>query len=253
MRAGLTQADQEQLKKRLNTSYSAEVLNIARHFGNQPNASSARVLDIDTNGITIEWDFAPSSDKPQTEEMQFAFREVSGPASALQEVSDLASEAYQALGLSDKPQLTRDREAMEARHMVDFTFTIPNPLGMLAIVLGLSLTGYLAYAQNVHPSLSFIKEHVASQGTCYYILAAATGLHIFEACAVYAMCHLIKVFQPRQMDTANQIKWTVGCALFGILCLHDFISRIRRQFALADAINTQPPPQGASANRKKNN
>ncbi|KAJ1962141.1 hypothetical protein GGI12_002824 [Dipsacomyces acuminosporus] len=255
-RQGLSREEQEGLKAQLSTTYSDDILVIARHFGKQPSADAARVLDIDFNGFTIEWDWKESDDaKVRKEEMQFAFREVRGPGSALQEISELAAEAHQALGVRGKPKLAEAIEAMEARNMVDFTFAMPNVLSMVFCIVGLGLLGYLALAENIHPSLVFLTQYV-SQTACYYIFGVAIGLHVLEAAIAYMLCHLIKTFQPRQMNTENQVKWTLGCALFGVFCLHGFVTRLRLQFAMADAISAhqqqhqQQQSSGARDNKK---
>ncbi|KAJ1863729.1 hypothetical protein LPJ73_000453 [Coemansia sp. RSA 2703] len=228
--------EQEKLKGKLNTLYTADILSIARHFGNKPQATAARVTDIDNKGITIEWDWENNvGGKKSTDEMQFAFRDGASPGAAIMEISDLALEANKALGIDTKPQLTRDKEALEARTLVNFAFTPPSIPVMLSVLLGLSLAGYLGYVQDIHPSLHFIRALV-SQSTCYYIFIMATGVHLLEALAVFAVCQLIKTFQPRQMSTKMQMQWTIGGALFGIFCLNKFISKILRQFAIADAM-----------------
>ncbi|KAJ2725968.1 hypothetical protein GGI07_000896 [Coemansia sp. Benny D115] len=236
--------EEQKLKLRLNAIYSNDILNIARHFGNRPEATSAQVIDIDDKGITIEWKWNDSDSdnkSSSTEEMQFAFRESTSPGSALQEISDLACEAHRALGITEKPQLTRDKEAVESRILVSFEFAPPSIPTMAAVLFALVLLGYLAFSEEVHPSLQFIRGLV-SQSVCYYIFVFALGIHVVESLIVCGVCQLIKTFQPRQMSTANQIKWTIGGVLFGMFCLHNFVSRILRQFAVAESI--RPPTAG---------
>ncbi|KAJ1646023.1 hypothetical protein LPJ64_002446 [Coemansia asiatica] len=230
--------EQEKLKSRLNSIYSEDILNIARHFGNRREATAAQVTDIDNKGITIQWQWEEKKDsgKKSTDEMQFAFREAITAGSAIQEISDLASEANKALGLETKPQLTKDKEALEARTLVSFAFRPPRIQVMASVLFGLVLLGYMAFTEHVHPSLAFIRRYIISQTTCYYIFVIAIGAHILEALAVFSVCQLIKTFQPRQMTTEMQVKWTIGGALFGIFCLHDFMARIMRQFAIADSM-----------------
>ncbi|KAJ1649463.1 hypothetical protein GGF38_006105, partial [Coemansia sp. RSA 25] len=231
----LSAEDQEKLKDRLNASYSADILNIGRHFGSRPLATSARVTDIDSNGITIEWQWADaSSRKSATDEMQFTFRDVTGPSSVLQEVSNLALEAHKALGLSHEPHLTRDKREIDAKSLVDFTFRLPGIPAMASILFGLWLLAYMALVADVHPNLRFIRNFV-SQNTCYHLLVWALIVHALEAGAVYAFCYLLKVIQPQQMNSELQMKWTLGVALFGLGCLHDFAKRVSRQFVLAGA------------------
>ncbi|KAJ1894901.1 hypothetical protein LPJ66_004912 [Kickxella alabastrina] len=235
--------EQEKLKSRLNSIYATDILNIARHFGNQPKAITARVIDIDDKGISIEWEWKDvDSEKTKSEDMQFAFREGASSSSALQEISDLASEATKALGINEKPQLTRDKEALDARTLVDFEFAAPSVATMVTVLLALALTGYMAYVEDVHPSLKFIRKFV-SMAVAYYIFVFAAGIHLLEALSVCAICQLVKTFQPRQMSTESQIKWTIGSALFGVFCMHDFVSRIMRQFALADSMKKPAMPQ----------
>ncbi|KAJ2032236.1 hypothetical protein IWW57_000325 [Coemansia sp. S610] len=231
----LSSEDQERLKERLNASYSADVLNIARHFGSRPLATTARVLDIDINGITIGWQWADATKrKSAKDEMQFAFREITGPGSVLNEVSSLAIEAHKALGLAGEPQLTKDKRDVDAKNLVDFTFRLPGALTMASIVFGLWLLAYMALVNNVHPRLRFIR-HWVSQDTCYHLFVWALIVHALEAGAVYAFCYLLRVIQPQQMNANLQLKWTLGVGLFGIACLHDFAKRVSRQFALVGA------------------
>ncbi|KAJ2101689.1 hypothetical protein GGI09_001631 [Coemansia sp. S100] len=231
----LSSEDQERLKERLNTSYSADILTIARHFGSRPLATTACVTDIDSNGITIEWQWADATKrKSATDEMQFAMRDITGPSSVLHEVSNLAIEAHKALGLAGEPQLTKDKREVDAKNLVDFTFRLPSPLNMASIAFGVGLLTYMALVNNVHPRLRFIR-HWVSQDTCYHLFVWALIVHALEAGAVYAFCYLLKVIQPQQMDTKTQLKWTLGVALFGLGCLHDFAKRVSRQFALVGA------------------
>ncbi|KAJ2081871.1 hypothetical protein H4R24_002028 [Coemansia sp. RSA 988] len=228
----------EKLRARINTNYKDDLLKIAQHFGKQPRACDARVMDIDSNGVTIEWEWTDKdseTDKRQIEDMQFAFRNFSGTSSVLQEISDLANEASAALGVSQKPKLTRDKEALDAKNLVDFTFVAPGILSMVGVVMGVALLAYMALISDVHPNLQFIRRLV-SQDACYYVLVAVIVIHFVEACVACAACELIKTFQPRQMTTGTQIKWTVGGLLFGIFCLHVFISKLMRQFALAESM-----------------
>ncbi|KAJ2746347.1 hypothetical protein GGI20_001407 [Coemansia sp. BCRC 34301] len=229
----LSVEDQTRLKDRLNASYSADILNIARHFGTRPLATSARVTDIDSSGITIEWQWADASTrKSATDDMQFAFRELTGPSSVLHEVSNLALEAHKALGLAHEPQLTKDKREIDAKNLVDFTFRLPSVPAMASILFGIWLLAYMALVTNVHPSLAFIRAFV-SQDTCYHLLVWALIVHALEAGAVYAFCYLLKIIQPQQMNTETQAKWTLGVAMFGLACLHDFAQRVARQFAIA--------------------
>lgn len=231
----LSDQEQDRLQAKLNTAYASDILSIARHFGGQPKATSAQIIDIDSKGITLEWEW--TEDKRQkTGEMQFAFRSPSGAGSVLKEISELAAESHQALGISDKPKLAKDKEALDAKNMVDFTFRPPSIAIMAGILVLLLLNGYLALVDEIHPALQFIRDYFVSQNTCYYIFVGCLGIHCFEAFLAFSVCHLIKTFQPQQMTTENQVKWTVGGALFGLFCLHDFLTRLRRQFALADAM-----------------
>ncbi|KAJ2324575.1 hypothetical protein GGH92_010652, partial [Coemansia sp. RSA 2673] len=142
--------------------------------------------------------------------------------------------AHRALGLPNEPQLTVDKKEVDAKSLVDFSFKLPGVLPMAGVLLGLCLVGYLALVSEVHPGLVFMRRLI-SQTTCYHILVTTLIVHALEAGAVYAFCYLLKTIQPQQMNTENQIKWTIGGAVFGIFCLHDFISRVRRQFMLAGA------------------
>ncbi|KAJ1870083.1 hypothetical protein LPJ57_005413 [Coemansia sp. RSA 486] len=225
--------EQEKLKEQLNLIYSEDILNIARHFGNKREATAAQVTDIDNKAITIQWEWTEKGGKKSTDEMQFAFREAASAGSAIQEISDLASEAHKALGVATKPQLTKDKEALEARTLVNFAFKPPSVVVMVAVLFGLFATGYLAFVEDLHPPLGFVRSYV-SRLTCYYFFVIVIGLHVLEALAVFSVCQLIKTFQPRQMTTETQIKWTIGGALFGMFCLHEFIARIMRQFDIAE-------------------
>ncbi|KAJ2352833.1 hypothetical protein IWW50_003943 [Coemansia erecta] len=238
----LSPSDRDKLKTKLNTTYADDILCIAQHFGNQRSATRARVTDIDTNGITIEWEYSDTGDNNRSsseasakrvEEMQFAVREFDGAGSVVQEVSDLATEASAALGRQQRPRLARDKEMLDQRTLVSFAFVRPGMVTMALVIAGLATLGYLAFVDTVeHPILQAIRA-VVSRDACYYVLVAVAGIHFLEACAV---CQLIKTFQPRQMDTRTQVKWTVGGAVFGLFCLHTFISKILRQFALAEAM-----------------
>ncbi|KAJ1993257.1 hypothetical protein GGI25_005070 [Coemansia spiralis] len=233
----LDAGDQERLKERLNTTYADDILIIARYFGDSLQATSAHVIDIDSQGVVIEWKSEDAKTSKQlTEEMRFAFRGPSGPGAALQEISDLASEASKALGLTEKPRLTKDREAVEARTLVSFEFKLPSVQMMVAVISSMSLLGYLALVDDIHPALKFFR-YLVSQDTCHYMFVCAIILHLFEAFVVYIVCQLIKIFQPRQMSTKTQIQWTIGGLFFGLFSLHEFIKKLKRQFALADSMN----------------
>ncbi|KAJ1936880.1 hypothetical protein FBU59_004918, partial [Linderina macrospora] len=228
--------DHERVISRLNGTYNEEILSLAKHFGGQPKATKAKVLDIDVHGVTVEWEYeATEGGSVQREEMQFAFREVTGPASAMEEINELANEAMTALGVTGKSKLARDREALQSKHLVDFSFKLPSVPLMVAVLSGMGLQAYLGYVEDVHPSVQFFRSFMP-QIWSYYIFVAAAGVHFIEAFACFALCYLIKLFQPKQMSTSEQIKWTVGVLLFGLGCFHDFLSRLRKQFALADAI-----------------
>ncbi|KAJ1952770.1 hypothetical protein EC988_003373 [Linderina pennispora] len=227
--------DEARLIARLDGTYNDELLALARHFGGQLQATRAHVKDIDVHGLTVEWET-----EGKREEMQFAFREVTGPASAMEEINELATEALQALGVTEPSQLARDRAQLQSQHLVDFSFRLPGVPLMAAVLLGMGLQGYLGLVAEVHPMVSFFRV-VLPQMWSYYIFVVACGLHVFEGLACCALCQLIKLFQPKQMSTREQLKWTVGVTLFGLGCFHDFLSRLRRQFALADAIGPRPP------------
>ncbi|KAJ2607948.1 hypothetical protein H4S08_004638 [Coemansia sp. RSA 1365] len=232
----LSATDSEKLKVQLNTNYRDDILRIAQYFAKQPKAYDARVIDIDSNGVTIEWEWSDKgSEKRQIEDMQFALRDFSGTSSVLQEISDLASEASTALGEVQKPKLTRDKEALDAKNLVDFTFVSPGFLSIVGVTGGIALLTYMSFIADVHPALQFIRK-IISQDACYYVFVAVVVIHFVEACVTYAACELIKTFQPRQMSTETQIKWTVGGLLFGLFCLHVFVSKLMRQFALAEAM-----------------
>ncbi|PIA13907.1 hypothetical protein COEREDRAFT_83099 [Coemansia reversa NRRL 1564] len=234
----LSATESEKLKVQLNTNYSDDLLRIAKYFGKQPKAYDARVIDIDNNGVTIEWEWIDKNSETsnrQIEDMQFALRDFSGTSSVLQEISDLASEASTALGESQKPKLTRDKEALDAKNLVDFTFVPPGILSIIGVMMGIALLTYMSFISDVHPTLQFIRKLI-SQDACYYVFVAVMVIHFVEACVTYAACELIKTFQPRQMTTETQIKWTIGGLLFGVFCLHAFVSKLMRQFALAEAM-----------------
>ncbi|KAJ2865884.1 hypothetical protein GGI22_001412 [Coemansia erecta] len=229
-RSPLNSNDQERIKNWLNTVYANDVLRIVQHFGDCPTATAARTLDIDSNGVTVAW----KSKEGEDQEMQFAFREPSGAGSALQEISDLANDASKALGLTETPQIVKDVDTLNKRTLVNFAFVLPSVPIMAAIAFGLTMLGYLALVEDIHPSLRFTRSLV-SQGTWYFILVTTGVVHILEAMLTFVVCQLIKTFQPRQMSTHTQIQWTAGAALFGVFCLHNFITKLRRQFALADS------------------
>ncbi|KAJ2806733.1 hypothetical protein H4R20_001571 [Coemansia guatemalensis] len=240
----LSATDGEKLRAQLNTNYKDDLLRIAQHFGKQPRACDARVLDIDSSGVTIEWEWTDTESdtgKRHTEDMQFALRDFSGTGSVLQEISDLASEASAALGVSQKPKLTRDKEALDAKNLVDFNFVAPGILSVVGVAMGITMLAYMSFISDVHPALQFTRRLV-SQDACYYVFVAVVIIHFVEACVTCAACELIKTFQPRQMTTETQIKWTVGGLLFGGFCLHVFVSKLLRQFALAEAM---PGPEGS--------
>ncbi|KAJ2163046.1 hypothetical protein GGF46_000232 [Coemansia sp. RSA 552] len=247
-RAALSDANRDQLKTQLNKTYAEDILSIARHFGGQSLADRAQVVDIDSNGITIEWEWpadAQGSGKRQTEDMQFAFRDFSGPGSVVQEVSDLAAEASQALGQTKQPRLVRDKEALDAKTLVSFEFVMPSPAVAVPVLTSIAVLIHLALAQTVHPALQFLTA-VCSQRTYYFIFVACLVIHIFEACAVWAVCQLIKTFQPRQMSTATQLKWTAGGLTLGAFCLHSFMRSLLRQFALAESMPGPRPARRAA-------
>ncbi|KAJ1726268.1 hypothetical protein LPJ61_005303 [Coemansia biformis] len=237
----LSTADCARLKARLNEAYAEDILGIAQHFGKQPLATAARVAEVDTNGVRIEWEWAAGGSdggpqRRQTEEMQFAIRGVSGPASVLKEVSDLAAEAAAALGTGRRTAtLATDQAALGARGLVDLAFVPPSPLTMVGVAVALAALWHVALVDDVHPALRFVRA-VASKDACYFILVGVVCVHLIEALAACAVCQLIKTFQPHQMSTATQLQWTVGGALFGVFCLHALAKKIARQLALADAL-----------------
>ncbi|KAJ2694162.1 hypothetical protein H4R19_005939 [Coemansia spiralis] len=245
-RSPLSRADCERVKERLNEAYAEDLLVIAQHFGKQPLATAARVADVDSSGVRIEWEWEePAADasnsssgdaggaagQRQTEEMTFAVRDVSGPGSLLKEVSDLAAEAAAALG--------KDRRAPGARGLVDLAFVPPPQLAMVGVALAMAALWHVALVDDVHPALRFVRA-VASREACYFVLVGVFCVHLIEALAACAVCQLIKTFQPQQMSTATQIQWTVGGALFGMFCLHTFAKKVARQIALIDAAPSPP-------------
>ncbi|KAJ2483294.1 hypothetical protein IWW56_000486 [Coemansia sp. RSA 2131] len=239
---GLSATDQHKLKTTLNTTYSEDMNMIAQHFGNQ-RAAQARITDIDTHGgVTLEWDVPSNTDGSATEDMQFAVRGFDGTSSVVRELGDLATEAIRALSGSPQreSELSRAQHALDARVLVDFAYVQPSVLAMSFVALGMSALTMLAVSSSTHPLLELVHMFV-SQSTCYYVLVGVIIVHFLEACVVCAVCQLVKTFQPRQMDTRTQMQWTVGGALFGLFCLHEFASKIMRQFALAESM--QRPPQ----------
>ncbi|KAJ2778472.1 hypothetical protein H4R18_004570 [Coemansia javaensis] len=228
------------LKGQLNAAYSADVLDIARHFGAQPLADAARVVDIDGSGMRVEWSWAGAAGERLTDETTFMFRAVDGVGAALHEVSALAAKAASALGRTEKPRLVGDREALAARTLVDFAFVPPPAPAVLAVGAGLAALWHVATADAVVPALAFARA-VASRDTWHYALVAVVGLHAIEALAACAVCQLIKTFQPRQMTTATQLQWTVGGALFGMVCLHALVKKVARQLALVGAMPQARP------------
>ncbi|KAJ1773009.1 hypothetical protein LPJ74_000960 [Coemansia sp. RSA 1843] len=245
----LNDNDQERIRTWLSTVYADDVLRIVQHFGDCPSATDVRVLDVDANGVTVAW----KSKEEEKQEMQFAFRQPSGAGSVLQEISDLASDASKALGLTETPQIAKDIETLNARTLVNFAFVLPSLTVMVAIVFGVSMVGYLALVEDIHPWLEFTRS-VVSQGTWYFILVVTAAIHALEALLTFVVCQLIKTFQPRQMNTKMQIQWTAGSALFGIFCLHRFITKLRRQFELADSMKgpSLASAYGASGHAKTN-
>ncbi|KAJ2852436.1 hypothetical protein IWW36_000323 [Coemansia brasiliensis] len=232
-RAKLSSQDEAKLKAQLNTTYSQDILLIAQHFGNQHAAYKAQITDITSSSLTIEWEY--KTNMVQKDEMQFALRDFEGPLSVIQEVSDLVAEAAAALGKTEESKLVSDKKMLDKKRLVDFSFVLPSVNVMAGVVLGLLLLGYLAFVHKLHPWLQPVRL-VVSQSTCYYIFVICIGLHVFEACAVCAVCELIKTFQPQQMSTKTQLQWTVGGVLFGMFCLHTFMAKVARQFALAEGM-----------------
>ncbi|KAJ2503701.1 hypothetical protein GGH96_000041 [Coemansia sp. RSA 1972] len=235
---GLSPADQHKLQTTLNTTYSADLSMIAQHFGS-PQATHARITDIDAHGgITLEWNTTDGV----TEDMQFAVRGFDGTSSVVRELGDLATEATRAI--SQNPQsvseLSRAQSALDARVLVDFAYVQPSLLAMSFVALGMSALVTLAVSTSSHPLLKFTRLFV-SQSTCYYLLVGVVIIHFLEACVVCGVCQLVKTLQPRQMDTKTQVQWTVGGALFGLFCLHAFVSKIMRQFALAESMQRPQP------------
>ncbi|KAJ1843206.1 hypothetical protein LPJ70_003489 [Coemansia sp. RSA 2708] len=238
----LSSSDRDALKSRLNDSYAGDLLSIARHFGGQPAAHQACIQDIDHTGFTLAWEWREDG-QLQSADMQHVMREFAGPGSVIQEVSELAVEACRELG-EEPPRLARDKQAIDSRRLVDFAFVMPRLPVALLVLAGLVGLGYLALVDDVHPMVRFTRDFV-SQTACYYIFVGCLVVHFFEACVVCAVCQLIKTFQPQQMSTGTQAKWTAGGLLFGVFCLHVFAAKIMRQFALADAMpaNRGPRPR----------
>ncbi|KAJ2553294.1 hypothetical protein EV175_002993 [Coemansia sp. RSA 1933] len=247
-RSPLDSNDQERIKEWLNTVYADDVLRIVHHFGDCPKATNVRVVDIDANGVTVAWK-SEKLKKGEEQEMQFAFREPSGAGSALQEISELASDASKALGLTDTPLIVKDMETLNQRTLVNFAFVPPSVPIMAAILFGVIMLWYLALVEDIHPALGFTRSLV-SQSTCYFILVTTVVVHAVEALLTFVVCQLIKTFQPRQMSLKLQMQWTAGAAMFGIFCLHKFITKLRRQFELADSMKGPSLSSLASAHAK---
>ncbi|KAJ2453727.1 hypothetical protein EV183_002026 [Coemansia sp. RSA 2336] len=230
----LTTQDEAKLKAQLNTNYPEDLLLIAQHFGNQPAAYKAQITYITSSSLTIEWEYTTT--RAHKDEMQFALRDFEGPLSVVEEIGDLVAEAALALGKTSK--LASDKKMLDQRRLVDFAFVAPSGLVMLGVLAGMVLLGYLAFARRVHPWLQPLRL-VASQSTCYYVFVFCVLTHALEACVACAVCELIKTFQPQQMSTRTQVQWTVGGALFGMFCLHAFMAKVARQFALVDRMPRQ--------------
>ncbi|KAJ2762448.1 hypothetical protein H4S06_000654 [Coemansia sp. BCRC 34490] len=246
----LTSSDQQRIKGWLNTVYAADVARIVEHFGNSPSATDIRVVDVDASGVTVAWKAGQKKKKngkkeEEEEEMQFAVRQPSGAGSVLQEISDLATEATRALGLADTPKITADLASFNKRTLVDFAFVPPSVLVMGGVGIGLASLAHLALAEDVHPLLAIFRS-LATQGTWYFVLVLVVVVHLLEAALVFVVCQLIKTFQPRQMNTRTQIQWTLGGAFFGVFCLHRFVVRLKRQFAMAESMKG-PSLAGAAA------
>ncbi|KAJ1751987.1 hypothetical protein LPJ79_001614 [Coemansia sp. RSA 1821] len=231
----LSNQDEAKLKTQLNNNYPEDLVLIAQHFGSQPTAYKAQITDITTSSLTIEWEYRTT--RVQKDEMQFALRDFEGPLSVIEEVGDLVAEAALALGKTN-PKLVSDKKMLDQRRLVDFGFVLPSVLVMAGVFLGLGLLGYLAFAPELHPWLQPLRLAV-SQSTCYYVFVFCVLVHVLEACVACAVCELIKTFQPQQMSTKTQLQWTVGGALFGMFCLHVFMAKVARQFALVDRMPRQ--------------